>query len=78
MIVEDLSKVILIICNEISSPCTYLNKDNILYKLIAGEIVGKRAIQTNTLRHCWLEDINPGETIKSGYNKNLDYCETFQ
>lgn len=55
---------------------TFLHSSLILWKLIGGEWVGKRVVQTNTLRNVWLEDVQPHEDIKNWWHgQEADYGE---
>lgn len=56
----------------------FLDKNYILYKWINGEFIGKRSIQTMSLRAVWIEDLK-GETIKSWWcGKGSNYTEIFK
>lgn len=54
----------------------FLHSSLILWKNIDGKWVGKRVVQTNTLRNVWLEDVKPHEDIKNWWHgENADYGE---
>lgn len=56
-----------------------LDSDNILWKYINEEWVGKRSVWTFDFRACWLEDTTI-ESIKTWWcdGKNADYTEIFK
>ena len=39
--------------------CTFLDKDNKLWKVVDGEWVSKPAVLSKDKRWCWVEDIMP-------------------
>lgn len=57
----------------------YLNKDNILWKTIDGEFIGKRSVYTTCLRAVWLEQVEKEcLTIRSWWcGEDADYEEIF-
>lgn len=68
-----------IICEAIirSIGGTFLDKNNIVWKLIDGEWIGKRSVWTYDFRACWLEDTT-NENVKSWWcGKDSDYNEIF-
>ena len=56
-----------------------LDKNNILWKFINNEWIGKRSVYTKDLRSCWLEDTIE-ENIRTYWcgGKNANYKETFK
>ena len=56
----------------------YLDSDNILWKIIDDQLIGKRSVWTFDFRACWLEDTTI-ENVKSWWcgGKDSDYTETF-
>jgi hypothetical protein len=55
----------------------YLDSDNIKWKIINGELIGKRSVLTFDLRTCWIEETTI-ENIKSWWcGKDSDYSEVF-
>lgn len=56
-----------------------LDKNNILWKFINNEWIGKRSVYTKDLRSCWLEDTTE-ENIRTYWcgGKNANYKETFK
>jgi len=59
--------------------CCFLDSDNILWKLVGDNWIGKRSIWTKDNRCCWLEDTTL-ENIKSYWcgGENADYTEIFK
>jgi hypothetical protein len=56
---------------------TFLDGNNILWKIIDGKWIGKRSVWTYDFRVCWIEDTNT-ENIKSWWcGKDNDYLEKF-
>jgi hypothetical protein len=59
-----------------TNPC-YLDSDNIVWKIIDGNFVGKRSVWTYDSRACWLEDTEI-KNVKSWWcGKDSDYTEEF-
>ena len=59
-------------------PGCILDKNNILWKYINNEWIGKRSVFTHDFRTVWLEDVTPDQ-IKSWWcGKESDYNETFK
>lgn len=56
-----------------------LDKNNILWKEVNGEFIGKRSVQTFDFRSCWLEDTTMSN-VKSWHNrrKDVNYEEIFK
>lgn len=55
----------------------YLDSENILWKLIDDQLIGKRSVLTFDLRTCWLEETEINN-IKSWWcGKDSDYSEIF-
>jgi hypothetical protein len=56
----------------------FLDKNNILWKVVNGQWIGKRSVWTKDWRACWLEDteIDNIESWWSG-SKDADYNEIF-
>ena len=58
--------------------CSFLDKNNILWKIINGEWIGKRSVWTKDRAACWLED-TVTDNIKSLWcGENADYKEIFK
>lgn len=56
---------------------SYLDKDNIVWKIIDGKCLGKRSVWCYDYRACWLEDTTI-ENVKSWWcGKDADYNEIF-
>lgn len=57
----------------------FLDKNNILWKLINGEWIGKRSVWTFDFRACWIEDTTI-DKIKSYWcgGPDTDYTEIFR
>ncbi len=57
---------------------SFLNSDNVLFKPINGEFIGKRSVWTKDRRAAWLENTDP-ENIKTYWcGKDADYTQTFE
>jgi hypothetical protein len=66
------------VCRE-ESKNSYLDSDNILWKIINDEWIGKRSVQTSDLRVVWLEQTKtPDEVKKWLCGSDNDYNETFK
>ena len=58
---------------------SYLDNNNIVWKMIKGEWIGKRSVWTLDWRACWLEDTTT-ENVKSWWcgGENVNYTEVFK
>lgn len=57
---------------------TVLDSDNILWKNIDGNIIGKRSVWTKSFKSCWIDECKK-EDIKSYWcGEDADYNETFE
>lgn len=58
---------------------SYLDSNNIVWKMIKGEWIGKRSVWTLDWRACWLED-TLSDNVKSWWcgGENADYTEVFK
>lgn len=69
-------------CEELVRCFEHLNgslfdHNNIVWKVVNGDWIGKRAVYTFDNSACWLEDTNP-ENIKSWlHGRDADYKEIF-
>ncbi len=64
--------------NMISKKQGVIDGDNILWKYVNDQWVGKRYVMTTKHRHIWLSELRPGEEIKSWVSgENADYEEVF-
>lgn len=62
-------------CPEIKP--SFLDKDNLVWKVINNRWIGKRSVWTFDKRACWLEDTNL-ENIKTWWcGESADYNEVF-
>ena len=66
------------ICTE-ENKFTFLDSNNIVWKWIDGEWIGKRSVYTFDLRVCWLEDTTI-DNVRSFWcgGKDADYNEIFK
>lgn len=56
-----------------------LDSDNILWKHIGEDIVGRRSVWTNKNRSIWLSDLQEGEEVKDWWSGvGADYNEQFK
>lgn len=56
---------------------SFLDKNNIVWKVVNNKWIGKRSVFTVGLRACWLEELN-SEGVKSWWcGKDADYSEVF-
>ena len=56
----------------------YLDKNNILWRIVDDEWVGKRSVWTFDYRACWLEHTTK-DNVKSWWcGENADYYEIFK
>lgn len=44
------------ICKTLDEKASFLDKNNIVWKVVNGEWIGKRSVWTFDFRSCWLED----------------------
>ncbi len=58
--------------------CWLLDSDNILYKKINDEWIGKRSVWTFNYRSCWLEDTTQDNIKTFWCGKGSDYNEIFK
>jgi len=55
----------------------FLDKNNILWKVVGDDFIGKRSVFTFDYRSCWLEDTTI-ENVKTWWlGKDADYTEIF-
>jgi hypothetical protein len=47
---------------------SYLDSDNILYKWVDGEFIGKPSVQTKSLSRKWFDEVSPDEIDTRHYN----------
>ncbi len=68
-----------IISKTLDGKCSFLDKNNILWKLINNEWIGKRSVWTKEFRTCWLED-TAIDNVKSWWcgGKYANYTEVFK
>lgn len=68
-----------LISKELKGKCCFLDGNNVLWKLVDNEWIGKRSVYTFQLRACWLEDAKP-EDIRDWWcgGKDADYSEIFK
>ena len=66
-------------CRTFNKKSSYLDKNNIVWKLINNEWIGKRSVWTKDWKSCWLEDTNV-DNVKSWWcgGKDADYKEVFK
>ena len=59
--------------------CCFLDKNNIVWKLINDEWIGKRSVWTKDWRSCWIEDTTI-DNVKTWWcgGKDADYTEVFK
>lgn len=56
----------------------FLDKDNIAWKFVGDEWIGKRSVWTYDYRACWLEETTK-DNVKSWWcGENADYSEVFK
>lgn len=55
---------------------SFVDKNNIVWKMIDGKKVGKRAIQTKDLKTCWLEDTTVDNVKLYLHGEDADYNES--
>ncbi len=59
------------------SDTSFMDSDNIVWKVIDDKFIGKRSVQTLDFRACWLEDTTI-QNVKSWWcGKDSDYSEIF-
>lgn len=56
----------------------YLDGNNISWKIVDGEFIGKRSVWTFDFRACWLEETNIDNVKTWWCGKEADYSETFK
>ena len=62
----------------VNSSGRFLDKDNISWRLINNEWIGKRSVWTKDFRACWLEETTK-ENVKTWWlGKDADYQEIFK
>ena len=62
----------------VNSSGRFLDKDNISWRLINNEWIGKRSVWTKDFRACWLEETTK-ENVKTWLlGKDADYQEIFK
>ena len=68
-----------IISKELDGKSLFLDKNNIVWKIVNGEWIGKRSVLTLDFRSCWLEDTII-DNVKSWWcgGKDADYTEIFK
>lgn len=54
-----------------------LDADNILWRFIDGKFIGKRSVQLNNKKVCWLEDTQPENVKNWSCGRNADYSQIF-
>jgi hypothetical protein len=65
------------IIRTLNDKACFLDKNNIVWKVIDGKWIGKRSVWTFDFRACWLEDTNL-ENVKSWWcGKESNYREIF-
>ena len=56
---------------------SFLDSNNIVWKFVDNQWIGKRSVWTFDFRTCWLEDTTP-ENVKSWWcGKDANYSEIF-
>lgn len=55
----------------------YLDKNNILWRMIKGEWIGKRAVFTNQFAIVWIEETEEKDIRTYWHGKDADYSEIF-
>ncbi len=67
------------ISRNLNSKSCFLDKNNIVWKLINNKWIGKRSVWTLDHRSCWLEDTTI-DNVKSWWcgGKDADYNEVFK
>ena len=56
----------------------FLDENNIGWKYINGELIGKRTVYTHDLRAVWIEDVKKEEIRSWWCGKDSDYTECFK
>lgn len=80
MIYNNFSNVIgELISKILNAKCSFLDANNIVWKLINNEWTGKRSVWTKDFRACWLEDTTVSN-VKSYWcgGEDADYTEIFK
>lgn len=57
---------------------SFLDSDNILWKVVDGEWIGKRSVFTHDFRACWLEECKEKDVKSWWCGKDSNYSETFK
>lgn len=57
---------------------SYLDKDNILWKVVDNKWIGKRSIWSSDNRACWLEELGQNRVKSWWCGEGADYAETFK
>lgn len=66
------------ICSLNKEKYSYIDKNNIAWKFVNDEWIGKRTVWTKDNRACWLEETSP-ENVKSYWlGKDVNYNEIFK
>ena len=62
-----------------ASNLSYLNKDNILFKLVDGNMIGKRAVDTYKNGWRWMSEIsNESEVYRNPHSYDANFEEIFE
>jgi hypothetical protein len=56
----------------------FLDRDNINWRFVDGEWIGKRAIFTKDFRACWLEETTADNVRNWWHGMEADYNEVFK
>jgi hypothetical protein len=56
---------------------SFLESNNILWKIVDDKWIGKRSVWTYDLRSCWLEDTTANNVKSWWCGENSDYNEIF-
>lgn len=56
----------------------FLDENNIIWKIINGELIGKRSVWTHDNRGVWLEDLGDSKIKREWCGENSDYDEIFR
>lgn len=55
----------------------YLDSDNIKWKIIDDQLIGKRSVWTFDFRTCWIEETEINNIKSWSCGRNADYSEIF-
>jgi hypothetical protein len=67
-----------VMCKSFEENYSFLDKNNIIWKMVNGEWIGKRSVWTKDRRGCWLEDTTI-DNVKSWWcGEDSDYIEIFK